>query len=412
MANEPGIFGSFNQEFLEQIEFFQKKVRLPTKTWLDLWQGQHAPAFVVAGATRDALLEDFQTAILKAKKTGTGIKEFREDFDRIVATHGWSYKGSPGWRSRVIFETNMRTAYQAGRYKQMTDPDLLKLCPYWEYRHGGSKNPRPEHLAWHGKVLPANDPWWRTHFPPNGWGCSCTAFALSKRDIEREGLKVSETPPEELEEKLVGRGDDARVVRVPKGIDPGWDYNVGEAAWGRPVTQQAMSQKPGNWKPMTPGDWESNGLSERIRLDPPAVPRGPVNLDTTDEVKTYLKDLLKGDERVFECDAGDFKYPVLVNAESLAEHIPPVRASYLPFLEETLTDPGEAWLTFEESEETGLVALRVRFIKGHDVDGGKAVIVVANARRGVLEGWTIIPTDKKSYINKQRRGKLLKAKTP
>ncbi len=408
MANKPGIFGSFNQEFLEQIEFFQQKVRLPTKTWLDLWQGQHAPAFVVAGATRDALLEDFQTAILKAKKTGTGIKEFREDFDRIVATHGWSYKGSPGWRSRVIFETNMRTAYQAGRYKQMTDPDLLKLCPYWEYRHGGSKNPRPEHLAWHGKVLRADDPWWRTHFPPNGWGCSCTAFALSKRDIEREGLKVSETPPEELEEKLVGRGDDARVVQVPKGIDPGWDYNVGEAAWGRPVTKQAMTVKPGGWRTITPGDWQSNGLPDRIPLEPPASAPAPRGIVTREDVVDYLKREFKGDEKVFEFNAGEFAYPVLVNAETLADHIPPNRGPFLSFLEETITNPTEAWLTFEESEETGLVALRIRFIKGHDVGSGKAIIVVANARRGVLEGWTFIPTSKISYANAQRRGKLLK----
>jgi uncharacterized protein with gpF-like domain len=29
---------------------------------------------------------------------------------------------------------------------------------------------RPMHAAWHNTVLPFDHPFWKTHYPPNGWG--------------------------------------------------------------------------------------------------------------------------------------------------------------------------------------------------------------------------------------------------
>ncbi|MCF6267624.1 MAG: hypothetical protein L3J57_13925, partial [Desulfuromusa sp.] len=93
--------------------------------------------------------------------------------------------------------------------------------PYLEYRHGDSLQPRPLHLAWDGLVLPADDPWWQTHYPPNGWGCKCKVFSASQRDLERAGKSVPDTAPTiEIDPK----------TEAPLGIDKGWAYNVGQAA--------------------------------------------------------------------------------------------------------------------------------------------------------------------------------------
>lgn len=213
--------------FEEAIAFFRQKLNLPTATWTDIWQAMHTRAFVVAGAIKADLIQDLRDAIDSAIAQGTTLQTFRKEFDAIVARHGWSYKGGRNWRTRVILETNIRTAYAAGRWQQMTDPDLLKLRPYLLYRHGDSRNPRPHHLAWDGLVLPADDPWWRTHYPPNGWGCKCRVFSITRRELRAMGKTGPDTTPDEgayqWKDKKTGQ-----VHTVPAGIDPGWDYNVGE----------------------------------------------------------------------------------------------------------------------------------------------------------------------------------------
>jgi uncharacterized protein with gpF-like domain len=32
-------------------------------------------------------------------------------------------------------------------------------------------------------ILRADDPWWKTHYPPNGWGCQCTVHAVSLQEL-------------------------------------------------------------------------------------------------------------------------------------------------------------------------------------------------------------------------------------
>lgn len=143
-------------------------------------QAAHDRAFVVAGALKADLLDDLQQSVTQAIEEGKSIQWFRQEFGAIVAQHGWTgWTGEDtpegvAWRTRVIYQTNLTTSYAAGRYAQLTDPELLKLRPYWKYVHSDTvQTPRPLHVSWGNKpvVLPPDDPWWKTHFPPNGWGC-------------------------------------------------------------------------------------------------------------------------------------------------------------------------------------------------------------------------------------------------
>lgn len=400
-----------SRPFREQREYFRQKVRLPTAAWTDLWEGMHARAFVVAGAMRDELLVDLQEAVAAyGIEGGGGLAAFRKDFDAIVERHGWQYTGGRNWRTRVIFDTNLRTSYMAGRYAQMKE--VAALRPYWRYRHNDAvEHPRPEHLAWDGLILRHDDPWWSTHYPPNGWGCRCFVETLSARDLLRLGKAAPDMAPAiQWENKRVGvRGPSPRTVRVPAGIDPGWAYNVGEAAWGRPLAEDVMAQwraaGADAWETLTPGDWRSEGRPEQLPLDATTALPGPA-LDTQAAVATAIEIAIGGPQHVYRVSG----IPFLIDAIAVAEHLPPDRAPYIPFLVEAISEPSEVWLTFERHRGTRKVEIRTRAIKGIDLGRGRYLLVVSQARKGYLEAWTVFPVGNRRYINGQRRGQLLFAR--
>jgi hypothetical protein len=378
--------------------FFRDKVNIPTKCWDDLKKGEHARGFMIAGAQRDDLLCDFHGALRKAIEQGTTLEEFRRDFDGIVGRHGWSYKGGRGWRTRVIYDTNLRASYMAGRYQQMTDPDVLAYRPNWRYRHGDSRRPRREHLAWNGMVLRHDDPFWSTHYPPNGWGCKCSVEPLSDRDLGRMGKSGPDTAPPSVIDPQTG---------APVGIDKGWDYNIGEAAFGKQLSAKAMddwqAQGAKAWEKLTPGDWSSRNRPERIPADRPKASIGP-KLTSIPEAVKALTQIMGSGERIYTLPSGG---RVLVNAESLASHIDLDRTPFLPLLPEVLEAPYEAWLSFEQHKGTGKVVLRQRLIKMLQLDKDRGLLLTAQAKNGVLEAWTMVPTSDRKYLNKQRTGKLL-----
>ncbi|MCP4697556.1 MAG: hypothetical protein GY862_12000, partial [Gammaproteobacteria bacterium] len=186
----------------------------------------HNKAFMTAGAQKTDLLMDFRTAAEKAIMDGATLHQFQKDFDAIVKKHGWDYHGSRNWRSRIIYETNVRQAHNAGRERRRTaGPELRARRPYGLYRHGDSVVPRPEHPAWDGTAVPLDDPWRNTHTPQNGWGCKCKKFTLSKKDVERMGATVQRPQTETYKwlDKRTGK-----IHNVPQGIDPGFDYTPGK----------------------------------------------------------------------------------------------------------------------------------------------------------------------------------------
>ena len=344
--------------FDEAVKFFRQKVNIPSPKWADILEGAHARAFTVAGATKEGMLTDFRAAIDKAIAQGTTLDEFRKDFDKIVASYGWDYKGGRGWRTRVIYSTNLTTAYQAGRFQQMTDPDVLRYRPYWQYRHAdGVKRPRPDHLAWDGLTLASSDPWWKTHYPPNGWGCHCYVDALSQRELERAGKKgPDEAPPVAMRKAVLNTSAGPLEIDVPKGIDPGWGYNVGDAAFGRQLPEHVMEawrqQGDDAWERLTPGDWKSAGRPARVPADKPRAALGPPAADIA-ALAGAVERAIGGKQTALALPDGS---SVLIDAAALAGHMDIGRAPFVPFLAELLADPREIWLALSGIEARGRYA--------------------------------------------------------
>ena len=394
---------SGSQYFQQAIDYFRDKVNIKGEAWDSLWQGQHATAFTVAGAMKDDLLCDLRQSVDKAISEGMSLASFRHQFKEIVAKHGWTgftgegSKAGMAWRAKVIYDTNMRQAYNAGRWQQLQRFDV------WVYHHGDSRSPRPAHLSWNGLALSKDDPWWQTHFPQNGWGCKCRVEGYSKVRAKLNGIEIGQAPDDGTYEYVNKKTGE--VLQVPKGIDPGFDYSVGEAKFGKRLSADEFAAWEGEkgkaWQSITSGSWETAGRP--VRLTPRPLPQPLQQPVAQTDVVAAVKSALGADEVLLSTPAGS----VLVDAEVLGEHIQPDRTAYLPLLKDALTNPQEVWLSFEQHKGTGKVVLRTRFITVYQIRKGHAVMVAFNAVRGVMTAWTLIGTSDLKYVNRQRIGHLL-----
>lgn len=220
----------------DAISFFRSKVNRQSASFGELEAEAHARSFSVAGAMSDALLNDFRKNIDQALRGKVTLSQLQKEFPDLAKRHGWEYNGKPGWRAMIIYQTNLSTAYAAGQYRQLTTPEALDIYPYWRYRHHACQHPRPQHLAWDGLILPADDPFWATHFPPNGWHCHCTVEPVSRRDLKKNNWTVSEAPA--LETRSWKNPVTGEIVHVPVGIDPGFQTNPG-LLWAQAEKERA-----------------------------------------------------------------------------------------------------------------------------------------------------------------------------
>ena len=230
----------------EAIAYFKAKgLHLdPTFAWQDKWQGDHATAFTVAKSTGFDILKDIHQSVLDALQNGIGFDTFRDQLTPLLQAKGWwgrqmvedpesgelvSAQLGSTRRLRTIFDMNIRIAHSAARWQQLQRN--IATRPYLRYVAILDSKTRPEHRRWHGTILPADHPWWKTHFPPCGWYCRCSVQSLSEADLKRYGFTVSDGPPEDPEppQRYVNPRT-GQVSEVPDGVDPGFAYNPGEVA--------------------------------------------------------------------------------------------------------------------------------------------------------------------------------------
>ena len=75
--------------------------------------------------------------------------------------------GSPR-RLRTIYRSNLRSARAAGQWQRIRR--TRDTHPYLLYELGPSERHRPQHVAWAGTLLPADDPWWADPLPAERLG--------------------------------------------------------------------------------------------------------------------------------------------------------------------------------------------------------------------------------------------------
>ena len=241
---------------VEAVEHFRAKGYHVGFGWLDTDAAEHLRSFTVAKAMRLDVLEDLRREVDRAIAAGITFEDFHKELEPRLKARGWWGRqrmvdpltgesrvvqlGSPR-RLRIIFDTNLRMSYAKGRWERIER--VAESRPWLRYVAVQDARTRPEHMAWHGTVLPFDHPFWQTHYPPNGWRCRCTVEQLSDADLEEFGLTPSEGPPPGSGRTRPWTNKrSGETVRVPAGIDPGFQHNPGRLNLGRDAADR-MTQK-------------------------------------------------------------------------------------------------------------------------------------------------------------------------
>lgn len=259
------------------VDYLEAKKLQPEFSYQDVWLEEHNHAFTVAKCMEMDLLRDVQDSLVSALRDGVPYKQWAADITKTMQDAGWwgkkevtdpktgevkkSQLGSAR-RIKTIFDVNVGQAYQKGVWDRGYQS---KLHPYVIYRVGPSKEHREDHLSWDGLVLSKDDPFWDTHWPRNGWGCKCRTRFVSKAEfsrMQRDGVTdltsmdagyptktkpiKTRAPKQEMTTYVNKRT--GKMHTVPKGIDPGFEFNQGKAQVRKTTSAQVYREKQAEFK--------------------------------------------------------------------------------------------------------------------------------------------------------------------
>ena len=235
-------------------------------------------AFTVAGIERMDTLRRLRDTIARLPE-GASWDEVKRDLaaeiSPFVDTPDGAGESGRTKAARARAEFLLRThgfqAYSVARHQQQME--VVKDFPYWKYETVGDNRVRASHAALDGKVLRADDSWWKTHYPPWDWGCRCIVVPLDEEDAQEIGITESNDMP------MPGRNEnfsfdpsdasidiDALRKRYEEKFDlPGWKLFTNMC---RSATVQADGREPETmWELMLDGKMQKTARAEARRSD-------------------------------------------------------------------------------------------------------------------------------------------------
>jgi hypothetical protein len=418
----------------EAIRFFGDKLPRESNDWREVWQEEHARAFTVARSAGRDILGDIRSAVDDAIGKGQSFDDFKKNLTPVLQAKGWWGKaqerdpqtgemvtvrlGSTR-RLATIYDTNISMAFAAGRWERINR--VKDGRPYLMYDHlEGQAHPRLLHASWDGITLPVDDPWWRTHYPPNGWHCHCSVISLSQAQYDRmkiSGTIKTQAPAEDLRDWTNKRT--GQTIKAPNGVDPGFAYNVGVAHM-RESTPPPLDGEPG-----VAADSPTRKLfpTEGRPDIPPARPAKQSDLVAADQsdaqyVAAFMNELQSlvraktGDDQFVLGDGAVVKdpinLPITVSDRFFVEDsgkskLDSNRAPFVKLLARTLIDPDEIWLSFEPAKAGGY-QLRRRYLARWAVAGKTqpATVVIEEWKDG-WRGVSAFAPPRGTYLDNQVR---------
>ena len=178
--------------FEEAIKSIRRRVPMTDDTFSALEKEELDYAFTVAGVAELDVVVDVYEAIQRAVADGTTLEDFKAEIgERIEAAWG---EEAPA-RLESVFRTNVMSSYNGGRHE--VAQAVKDERPYW--RFDGPNDSRTSKdicapIVRAAVILPADHPWWKTHYPLLHVNCRHRVTTLTREQAEAEG--ITENPPD------------------------------------------------------------------------------------------------------------------------------------------------------------------------------------------------------------------------
>ena len=231
------------KENKEAAEFIRSKAAVDPNRYRHLPDDLKARGFTVAYVHKADVLERMRNKIAKLPEGGDW-KEIRRELAEEISPFLGGNDVAAEKKAELLLRTHGFQAYAAGRF--LSQQENITAMPFIMYHTVGDSNVRDEHDALDGVVLPADDDFWSSHYPPWDFGCRCFTSSVSGAGVDRLKEKERDVP---VAEKRVLEGrylEMAREGRVNRGNGRGF-------ADVRPPREKAEKDKVASAYSWTPG---------------------------------------------------------------------------------------------------------------------------------------------------------------
>lgn len=135
-----------------------------------------ARAFVITGLEDLRAVQEIRDAIAELPR-GAAWEDVKAQVIEKLEAGGFS-QGAAEHRATLLLRHHGFAAYAQEQYRELQE--MKDVFPYWKYKTMGDEKVRSSHAALDGLILPADDPFWRDHYPPWEWNCRCMVVGVTE----------------------------------------------------------------------------------------------------------------------------------------------------------------------------------------------------------------------------------------
>lgn len=165
----------FDVPFQEAIDALEAMIPTDSDEYRQLDANIKLKAFTVAAVSEVDSVNRVKKLYEDALKEGKSRSEVMQNVDSFLSSAGVS-EASP-YYLELHYRNNMMSAYNAGRWTQVANNDLVQFLAYSSILDDGTTE-LCRHLD--GTVKPKDDKFWEEYYPQNHHKCRATVSPLSK----------------------------------------------------------------------------------------------------------------------------------------------------------------------------------------------------------------------------------------